>query len=170
MLTQCRKNNVLSRTTILIAAGIIISAAFARQLMELLKPFIGREGFIFLVWFSFAFCMFFLLRRATKVSLPALAALSFILFAGISVLQRINIIEERIHVVEYELLGYFAYRDLRQGIKGICYAALVVFLVGIADELFQGLLPYRYFDARDIFFNGLGGILGVSMCLAAPEK
>jgi hypothetical protein len=41
--------------------------------------------------------------------------------------------------------------------------AAITVLCGTADELYQGLLPLRYFTCYDIFLNGLGGILGLTI-------
>ena len=34
---------------------------------------------------------------------------------------------------------------------------------GTIDELYQGLLPLRYFTWYDILLNGLGGLLGLTI-------
>ena len=36
----------------------------------------------------------------------------------------------------------------------------VTFLIGLADELWQGYLPERYFGYGDIAINGVSGIIG----------
>ena len=71
---------------------------------------------------------------------------------------------ERIHILEYGLLGWLAGRDLiktNKKTKGSILACLMIGMVGILDEVFQAVLPYRYFDMRDIMFNSLGGSWGI---------
>jgi VanZ family protein len=75
---------------------------------------------------------------------------------------------ERIHILEYGILGWFAGRDLvgkEKKIWGILLALIFVGLIGVLDEVFQAILPYRYFDLRDVGFNELGGVWGVVMYL-----
>jgi hypothetical protein len=42
-------------------------------------------------------------------------------------------------------------------------AAVITGVLGSVDELYQGVLPMRYFTWYDIFLNGLGGILGLTL-------
>jgi glycopeptide antibiotics resistance protein len=42
-------------------------------------------------------------------------------------------------------------------------SAVIVDLLGFIDELYQGILPLRYFTWYDIFLNGLGGVLGLTI-------
>jgi hypothetical protein len=42
-------------------------------------------------------------------------------------------------------------------------SALITGVLGSIDELYQGVLPMRYFTWYDIFLNGLGGILGLTL-------
>ena len=62
---------------------------------------------------------------------------------------------ERIHLIEYGIMGWLAYKVL--GKKGFIY----IFVVGILDEVIQGILPSRVFDMHDIYMNLFGGTLGV---------
>jgi hypothetical protein len=42
-------------------------------------------------------------------------------------------------------------------------SAVITGILGSVDELFQGVLPMRYFAWYDIFLNMLGGILGLTI-------
>jgi len=42
-------------------------------------------------------------------------------------------------------------------------SAMIISVLGTIDELYQGVLPLRYFNWRDIFLNGLGGLLGLTI-------
>jgi len=42
-------------------------------------------------------------------------------------------------------------------------SAIITGGLGAIDELYQGILPSRYFTWYDIFLNGLGGILGLTL-------
>ena len=43
-----------------------------------------------------------------------------------------------------------------------CKALAITVALGAIDELYQGLLPTRYFNVYDILLNGLGGDLGLT--------
>lgn len=64
---------------------------------------------------------------------------------------------ERIHFIEYGILGWLSYWAF--GKKALIY----VVTIGIIDELIQGALPNRIFDTRDILMNVIGGGLGIAM-------
>ncbi|MCM8756452.1 MAG: VanZ family protein [Candidatus Omnitrophica bacterium] len=91
-----------------------------------------------------------------------------ILYTGLIFAWRIKIPVERIHILEYGVLGYLAGRDLLGKEKrrvGLILTIIFIGLVSTLDEVFQAVLPYRYFDLRDIWFNGLGGIGGIVLYL-----
>ncbi len=91
-----------------------------------------------------------------------------LLIAGLMFAWRIKIPAEKIHILEYGLLGWLAARDLiapNKKLRKILEALTFTFIVGLSDELLQKALPYRVFDLRDIVFNSLGGAWGISLYL-----
>src|SRR4030042_6287730 len=71
---------------------------------------------------------------------------------------------ERIHILEYGLLGWLAMRDSsrnKTALKTILFTILFVFLVSSIDELFQKLLPYRVGEIRDAITNIISGVIGL---------
>lgn len=89
------------------------------------------------------------------------------------VLVRMGIPEERTHLIEYGVVGIFIFAALKerasQG-RHVPFPALIAVvattLIGTIDECIQALLPNRVFDARDILFNFIAGILSVSASAA----
>ncbi len=76
---------------------------------------------------------------------------------------------ERIHFIEYGLLGIVAYLIFRRDFIpffSLLLATLLVTLAGWGDETIQYFLPSRVYDLRDVAFNGIGGLLG-ALLLAA---
>ena len=70
-------------------------------------------------------------------------------------LPRIPLPEERLHFLEYGLLGFFlplALRD-RRGAMGA--SAVLVLAAGVVDELIQWALPGRVGELRDVLFLSL---------------
>lgn len=49
-------------------------------------------------------------------------------------------------------------------------SAMITGVLGTIDELYQGILPLRYFAWRDIVMNGLGGLLGLTIFWALSRK
>lgn len=74
---------------------------------------------------------------------------------------------EKIHFLSFGFLAYLVYAALeRKGpgdawIQALC---LVAFL-GFLDEVYQGLLPSRRYDPRDILVNLAAGFLGLVLTL-----
>lgn len=116
------------------------------------------------------FALSFLISLAIKKRTIFLNILLFgiVLTIGMVLAWQIKIPEEKIHILEYAILGWFAGRDLiktNKKIKGAILACIFCTIVGILDEIFQAILPYRVYDLRDIVFNSLGGAWGVILYL-----
>lgn len=86
----------------------------------------------------------------------------------VMVLVRIEIPEERTHLIEYSIVATFIYQALTerksQGSKVLfpeLLAILATAVAGTVDEFIQLLLPSRVFDIRDILFNILAGLMAV---------
>ena len=158
----------ISKITIGIGSFIIISASFMRQGMEFIQAQLGERGFIvfmavLLVVPALAFLISLIRNRRGVIKITVIMA---ILIIGLALTWQIKLPQERIHLLEYVVLGWFAARDFirtagKKKIKAVVLACLVSFIAGVLDEGFQAILPYRVFDLRDIGFNSLGGIWGV---------
>jgi len=77
---------------------------------------------------------------------------------------------ERIHLLQYGLLGFLVFRSFGPGTEGLrryAYSAVVVFVIGFADEIIQGFVPTRYFDMKDVFVNLASGALGLALTAAS---
>ena len=85
---------------------------------------------------------------------------------------RIELAEERTHLVEYGLVAALTLQALvershtgRGPARPALLALLITATVGTVDELIQAVLPTRVFDLRDILFN----VLAAAMALAASS-
>ncbi len=80
---------------------------------------------------------------------------------------------ERIHLLEYGLLGALFYRALRRfrDASVLPLTALAVALVGVVDELVQWWTPVRTGDVRDVLLNAYAGLCGLlfGLALAPPQ-
>ncbi len=66
--------------------------------------------------------------------------------------------EEAVHFLEYGMLGFFLFRAWRLTIpdRAVYLASFLTgTLVGAFDEIFQWLMPGRYWDIRDVGLNAL---------------
>lgn len=148
---------------------------FGRSLLNLLK---GQLGPSFTLWvngvlimagvalFTFFWIHRTLNRRQWMILLTVCLAVAFIV-------GRMPIPEERIHLLEYAGLGYLIVCALQTRLQNILLynrGLGLVFLIGIGDELIQGILPSRIFDFRDIFFNAIGGIMGTIIGVNTVSK
>ena len=76
----------------------------------------------------------------------------------------VNFPEERIHLVEYGLIGLmlgWALAGTSRWPEWWPLGMALVWMVGLGDELIQAVLPNRVYDVRDILLNGLAGIVGL---------
>ena len=82
-------------------------------------------------------------------------------------LVRMEIPEERTHLIEYGILGILIYEALweRWGPESRLQVALggmsLTTILGFIDEGIQYFLPDRVFDLRDILFNFLAGMMAI---------
>jgi hypothetical protein len=153
-----------SKLTFLVASFIVISASFMRQVLDFLRSSIGKMGVSVLLASTQIIIGFYFFLAKKKLTWLRLIMIFIVFVLGMLLVWKIKLIAERVHILEYGLLGYLIGRDLkltRHKFKNIFLACLFTAFVGIIDESFQAVLPYRYFDARDIVFNILGGIWGI---------
>ena len=76
----------------------------------------------------------------------------------------VNFPEERIHLVEYGLIGLmlgWALAGISRWPEWWPLGVALVWMVGLGDELIQAVLPNRVYDVRDILLNGLAGMVGL---------
>ncbi len=156
-----------SKLTIGLAIYIVISASFMLQAWKFLVGTIGNEAIKF-IFFSLFFLvalsyMAYIFRRKIPVFRIALSILIFA-FAYMLILNQ-PYFTEKIHVLEYGILGYLAFRDLskryKKIFKNILLAIFFISAIGTLDETFQKFLPYRVGEIRDVLTNVVSGLLGI---------
>jgi len=160
----------ISKPTFFLALFIIISAFFTRQIVDFIKASIGEKGFLYLIATMTGILGLFFLIYVIRNSSQLVKVLMFVVVWGIGLVLtwQIKIPQERVHILEYAVLGWLSVKDLNRKnkkIKASFLACIYCVIVGILDELFQAILPYRFFDWRDIIFNGAGGGWGVVLYL-----
>jgi VanZ family protein len=135
-----------------------------RPILNFLKENLGEAFspsvyvFLFLIALGII-VLFFTQGKGWKSSVVLFGILGVTAFT----LPTIKYPEERVHFVEYAVLGimlYFALRETFQGRKLLVCIPVIVFLVGLGDELIQGILPNRVYQFTDVLLNFFGGVLG----------
>ncbi len=139
--------------------GIVGCALFARPLAEALR---GRGILAGTVWAlsAAAFAGVVALLRDRPERCPPIppAAIAATALAGAWLASWWVLPEERVHLAQYGPLGILAWRAL----GGRTAAALVLAAaIGAGDELLQGALPARTFDAWDVGANAVASGAGV---------
>ncbi|GEM_PF-5295190 len=135
---------------LLYSIAIPAYAPIARKLMSILP---ARVFLFYLASIIFIFLYFFVLLKGKF--LPVVLSIPIFFIAGYLIFP-LHLIEEKVHVLEFMILGVLAGRDRRLKIHPL---ALVV-IIALIDEGYQYLLPGRFFDMRDIGLDIAGGFLG----------
>lgn len=160
----------LSKITIAIGVYIIISASFTKQAWNFFSSRFGQKNIqttFILLFFLTAVSLVFYIFRSGRGFLKAFGSMVVLCVAFIFML-RLKIFVEKIHVFEYGFLGWITLKDLsckRKSLMNVLSAFLFVSAVGVIDEGFQKLLPYRVAEARDIITNTVSGICGIAIFL-----
>ena len=159
-------NIKITKLTFIVSIFIVLSSSFVRQVMDFIKNAAGEIFFANLVGLCGIIVGLLFLFLITKRTSNFFKILLFVLVlaGGIALVWQMKIPEEKIHILEFSILGWLASRDLNKtnkSFKGFVLALLFIAFVGAIDEVFQAILPYRFFQWHDIKFNIVGGSWGV---------
>jgi hypothetical protein len=161
----------ISKVTFIFGLFIIVSAAFMGQIGRFISEKLGKPYFEILIGILFLLAatgLILYLKRTGlgKIKFPVFLT---VFMAGFLFAWHLDILVERMHLLEYGLLGWLAIRDTLRKKKGIVkasiFSALFILGISIVDEAFQWWLPYRVGDTRDVVFNEVGGLWGMSLFL-----
>lgn len=143
---------------------IYLSLPFMRAVLGLLNGAIGRNSVGNLLNTALLLCGCMLLAMGFRNSWKALLQIFIPIAIMAAVAFHLHIPEERLHFLEYGLLGILVQKTTRQTTwvqLGLC--SIFVVFVGVGDEVIQWWLPSRVGDIRDVGMNALAGVLGVWM-------
>ncbi|MDX1763374.1 MAG: VanZ family protein [bacterium] len=144
---------------------IYLTLPLMRSVVEFLYAQVGREQLSLYVNLSIlvalGLLLLYLRQILPRASKKQILLGFFLLLAG-SLILLLFAPEERIHLFEYGLLGFFCLKALgRETPMAHVKAMMIVLFVGIGDELIQHALPSRVGDPRDVALNLLSGVPGV---------
>ncbi len=158
---------------VLWSVGIFVSIPLARAIQSRVETTAGDTAFLVFVFAAIAIGLAAViaagLRSGIHRSPARLLCLLLIggLFGWMTWGLRANP-EEAMHFVEYGVLGVLLFRALRHRIQnGTLYvtAAMLGAVIGCADEIYQWIIPKRFFDFKDLLLNAVAGVL-VQLALA----
>ncbi len=154
-----------------VAVSILAFAPVARPIQNFLRTALGSEGIMLFVLALFLAggTLFIFISRFWKLPPKNIIFTIVVFLAGLVSSFYLHLPEERIHLVQFGLLGLLACPSLKGREDGgwiwLWKPLLLVLLIGAADEVLQWFLPDRVFDTRDILFNALGGVWGILLYL-----
>lgn len=144
---------------------IYATLPFMRPVLNYLIENFGKSNLSILVntvLVSTLLLSIFTLKKTFKFEAYKIGLAVTLFIVGLSIMLVYDRPEERLHFVEYGLLGYMIYFVLLKEISMPSIATIfLVSLIGMGDETIQHFLPNRVGDLRDIFMNSVGGLLGV---------
>jgi hypothetical protein len=169
------KRMPVSKPTIALALFIFAMAFFARKISTFIKAAIGSKGFMLIVCFMFVIIGVVLLSvivRGYAGTAHSFALGALLVMTAVFTWQ-MKLPEEKVHFLEYGLLGWLAGRDLLKGRRNMTNAFLAfVFSAGIGalDEGLQYFIPGRFCDIRDVAVNIWASFLGVFVYFLPPNS
>ncbi len=161
------------------AAAIFLVVPTARAIQKFVGENWGRAFFGYFVvavvaaaFLGIVYLLLFRLKIRTVTNYVWLAACAALYLYFTLKLWRNP--EEAVHFLEYGLLGFFLFRAWRLTIpdKAVYIASFLTgTLVGAFDEIFQWLMPGRYWDIRDVGLNALAvGLFQVALWKGVRPK
>ena len=143
---------------------IYVSLPFFPAFISVLRSLISKE-LLNLLSLALSISFFLLLsvwiyNKKYKLNQFLLIISPLLLLTYLSL--RLDVWVERIHFIEYAVLGILISRavDVRT-LQGIIYTGCLITLIGAVDEIIQWFLPNRVGDMRDVFMNSVGGLSGL---------
>lgn len=146
-------------------AGIWGTLSVARTITEHLRG-LGSLKLMVAVAFGLAAAgaLAAVLRDPLNRSARVLAALAAVAAVYAAVVMPMDSPEEKLHFIEYGLVGLLAWASAPARLlawRRAAFASAFSLAAGWTDEGIQALLPSRYYDLRDVAFNFAAGALAV---------
>lgn len=150
---------MFSKGTCLYGVLIIFSSSFTFQIYNFFEIILGKKALMMLIYLILllAICTVFAYAVKTNPNITQfLFLLLSLLFASFLIIF-LPFLGEKTHIISYGLLGYLSIKDTTSKKNNILKALFLAFtftmVVNILDELFQGWLPYRVGEIRDVITN-----------------
>jgi VanZ like protein len=140
---------------------IFLTLPVMRSILNALKELLGRQELGLVLNTILVLSALWLLWAGSKLGWRRLLHVAIPLLIILVLAYHLHIPEERVHFLQYGLLGLLVLKTCRvQGVTQYAIATLFVVAVGAGDEFVQWLLPNRVGDLRDVGLNALAGAMG----------
>lgn len=145
-----------------------------RPVLTFLQKVVGNDHLSLIVNLVIGFmlisALFYIFKsRSRGYMKPALAFA--VLFLGGVVAMGYEIPAERIHFLEYGILGVLLYKAMISDWNAPVFSSFVLItVIGSGDETIQWFLPNRVGDLRDVFMNCIGGSIGIVVTMLLRNK
>jgi VanZ family protein len=107
------------------------------------------------------------LRRAGPIAAGRIALLGAVGAVYLAIIAMVELTPaEKLHFLYYGLLAVLVYRALRLDLGGgslLVLTVIVVAVIGLGDEVLQGIIPRRYFEWKDVALNAVSGLLATAL-------
>ena len=148
-------NVKVSSVTVVCILYIIISASFMRYVLNFLRSNLGNSRLEIVIWIFFGLAalvlFYFIWKNVIRGENFIRFLLVLIVIAGVVYhASTMGIIEERIHLVQFGILGFLLTKDNFS--KDIMWTVIIAvagcLFVAALDEIFQYYLPTRVGDIK----------------------
>lgn len=130
----------------------------------------------FTIALLFAACLAYLLKVMHSRTRNPWRFFGLLVLAGVyaTVVTMVRRPEEKIHFIQYGLVGALFARALRhhlpRPIAAYGVALAIASVAGWLDEMLQGLLPNRHYDVSDIYLDAASAFLGLLVYALIPHR
>lgn len=138
---------------------IYLTLPVMRPLLGLFYKSIGRPKVVLAVNALLIFAALFVAVKSIRDGIKRFLLIVIPLAMLMAVAFMLNTPEERVHFMEYGILGFLLIKAFDG--QGFYPALITVVIIGAGDEIIQGILPNRVGDIRDVVMNAGGGAIGV---------
>ena len=161
----------VSWLTAVFSIYFVISSSFMRYVYNYLFMLINKNSLILtiiiLIGFIIAFIviLIYLVKQKKLLRIiPAAVVVGLIILYSFT----LDIIAERIHLIQFGLVGFLISLDNLKENKpeNYFFVLLWCFILASLDEIFQYFLPSRVGDIRDVWTGFFGSIIGAFLYLA----
>jgi hypothetical protein len=141
---------------------IYLTLPLMRSVLNALRGAVGQENLSTALNVTLVLAGLALIALGVRHGWKTLLHVTVPLAIILAVAYHLHIPEERVHFLQYGLLGLLVLKTsrVRSWLQLLAVAAFVI-AVGAIDEAIQWLLPNRVGDLRDVAMNTLAGVMGV---------
>ena len=157
----------MSKITLFYAAFIVVCACFIVNFWGYLGSILGKRTveLTALVALGIMACAIVAYEAMHHFNTPKFYTMLLVIGLALLFISKIDIFVEKLHLVEYGLLGWLCMKDLTHKhviYKNIIYTLLFTSLISALDEGFQRFLPGRVGQLSDVMLNLASGGFGIA--------